>query len=66
MGQTKPTYAETVAQVEQYVTDAHRVIKAALFHAELTTQERDALTNIVMELLDAGHKIIDAKYINNR
>ena len=40
--------------------------KPTLFNAELTTQERDALTNIVMELLDAGHKIIDAKYINNR
>lgn len=66
MGKNKPTYADTVEQVEQHLTNARAALMGALLYAELTEQERKALTGLSMELLDVAHNVIDAKHINTR
>lgn len=66
MGKNKPTYADTVEQAEQHLTDARAALMGALLYAELTEQERETLTALSMDLLDVAHKVIDAKRINTR
>lgn len=66
MGKNKPTYADTVEQAEQHLTDARAALMGALLYAELTEQERETLTALSMDLLDFAHKVIDAKHINTR
>ena len=66
MGKNNPTYADTVEQAEQYLTDARAALMGALLYAELTEQERETLTALSMDLLDVAHKVIDAKHINTR
>jgi hypothetical protein len=66
MGKNKPTYADTVEQAEQHLTDARAALMGALLYAELTEQERETLTALSMDLLDVAHKVIDAKHINTR
>lgn len=66
MGKNKPTYADTVEQAEQHLTDARAALMGALLYAELTEQERETLTALSMDLLDVAHKVIDAKHIKTR
>ena len=66
MGKNKPTYADTVDQADQHLTDARAALMGALLYAELTEQERETLTALSMDLLDVAHKVIDAKHINTR
>jgi len=66
MAKNKPTYADTVEQAEQHLTDARAALMGALLYAELTEQERETLTALSMDLLDVAHKVIDAKHINTR
>ena len=66
MGKNKPTYADTVEQAEQHLTDARAALMGALLYAELTEQERETLTALSRDLLDVAHKVIDAKHINTR
>ena len=63
MGKSKPTYADTVEQVDKHLTDARAAIMGALLYGELTEQERKALTGLSMELLDVAHTVIDVKHI---
>lgn len=66
MAKNKTTYADTVEQAEQHLTDARAALMGALLYAELTEQERETLTALSMDLLDVAHKVIDAKHINTR
>lgn len=66
MAQDKPTYAETVEQVEQHLTDARAAIKALFFDGNITPQERDALTGVFYKITDIAHDVIDIKHINPR
>ena len=66
MGKNKPTYADTIEQAEQHLTNARAVLTAALLYGEPTEQERETLTALSMDLLDVAHKVIDAKHINTR
>lgn len=66
MAKNKQTYADTVEQAEQHLTDARAALMGALLYAELTEQERETLTALSMDLLDVAHKVIDAKHINTR
>lgn len=66
MGKNKPTYADTIEQAEQHLTNARAVLMAALLYGEPTEQERETLTALSMDLLDVAHKVIDAKHINTR
>ena len=78
MGKNKPTYADTVEQAEQHLTDARAALMGALLYAELTggtlpyyvlfTQydKRKGLHRMTAEQVEgAGFPVFDTKIRDN-
>ena len=55
----RPTYKETLREVDSFLNNARGSLMSALIHGDLTTQERENLSSVSMDLLDITHKMVD-------
>ena len=55
----RPTYKETLREVDSFLNNARGSLMSALIHGNLTTQERENLSSVSMDLLDIAHKMVD-------
>lgn len=55
----RPTYKETLREVDSFLNNARGSLMSALIHGDLTTQERKNLSSVSMDLLDIAHKMVD-------
>jgi hypothetical protein len=55
----RPTYKETLREVDSFLNNARGSLMSALIHGDLTTQERENLSSVSMDLLDIAHKMVD-------
>ena len=55
----RPTYKETLREVDSFLDNARGSLMSALINGDLTTQERENLSSVSMDLLDIAHKMVD-------
>ena len=55
----RPTYKETLREVDSFLDNARGSLMSALINGDLTTQERENLSSVSMDLLDIAHKMVE-------
>lgn len=55
----RPTYKETLREVDSFLDNARGSLMSALINGDLTTQERENLSSLSMDLLDIAHKMVE-------